>query len=111
MQSSGWPSGLVHYNNDLISSAFGEWIEFRMLTSFVAPNEYKEYIINLMDKFGLDLNIIIDPLKLQKSLDQNNKEYHFGVSEVRLGLTFSFDQFEKALQLHPHLGKIFQRIT
>ena len=59
-----WPRGQVHLNDNLLSKAFGEWIDFTHLHTFIAANDYREYIINLKDKFSVDLNLIIDPLKM-----------------------------------------------
>lgn len=43
---------------------------------------------------------MIDPLKLEQFLDDNNMMVHVGVSQVRLGFTFNFQQLEDALKKH-----------
>ena len=48
---------------------------------------------------------------MQKSYDQDNNEFYFGVSEVRVGAAFTFAQYEIALKKYPILGNTFQKIS
>jgi hypothetical protein len=67
-----WPLGQIHFNDSLITRAFGEWIEFNTLNTIVSVSDFREHNINLKNKFGVDLNLVIDPQKLEPSLDSNN---------------------------------------
>ena len=55
----------------------------------------------MKDKFGVDLNLVLDPLKLEASHDQSKGKFHFGVSHIRLGYTFTVQQLEDALAKNP----------
>ena len=59
-----WPVGEIHFKNQVISKAFGEWIQFNSLNTIIGVNDYREHNINLKKKFGVDLNLMLDPLKL-----------------------------------------------
>lgn len=56
--------GQIHFKNPVITQAFGEWIEFSSLNTIIGVNDYREHNINLKDKFGVDLNLMLDPLRL-----------------------------------------------
>ena len=85
--------GEIHFNHPLFEKAFGDWVPFQSMNAWIPQSGQREHHLSLKDKFGLDLNLSIDPLQLEERVLEYspNIVLHTGVTQIRLGYSFSFD--------------------